>query len=137
MSGLDRFHIILMRRQAQESVGLESRQIPPLCPAANPAWGQCHRPSRPAQMPGNEACQRTGMHEEAGTVAPAHVPQNDLQPALDAGLIERTQPDKPNSRLQRQRRLVRSATPLNALIARATLDFLLLKKKYYLLFVQL
>jgi hypothetical protein len=30
--------------------------------------------------------------------------QNYLQPALDAGLIERTLPDKPNSRLQKHRR---------------------------------
>ncbi|WP_395733550.1 Fic family protein [Prosthecobacter sp.] len=30
--------------------------------------------------------------------------QNYLQPAVDAGLIERTLPDKPNSRLQKYRR---------------------------------
>lgn len=31
-----------------------------------------------------------------------------LQPALDAGLIKRTLPDKPNSRLQKYRRVVGS-----------------------------
>jgi hypothetical protein len=30
--------------------------------------------------------------------------QNDLQPALAAGLIDRMLPDKPNSRLQKYRR---------------------------------
>ena len=42
--------------------------------------------------------------EKLGLSHRATFRQNYLQPALDAGLIERTHPDKPNSRLQKYRR---------------------------------
>ena len=42
--------------------------------------------------------------EKLGLSHRATFRQNYLQPALDAGLIERTHPDKPNSRLQTYRR---------------------------------
>lgn len=55
-------------------------------------------------MRGNEARERAGMHEKPGLSHRPTFRKNYLQPALEAGLIERTLPDKPDNRLQKYRR---------------------------------
>ena len=46
---------------------------------------------------------RTDIQGALGLKDPKHFRGNYLQPALDAGLIEMTVPEKPQSRLQRYR----------------------------------
>lgn len=54
-------------------------------------------------MGGDEAVSALECMRKLGLSHRPTFRQNYLQPALDAGLIERTLPDKPNSRLQKYR----------------------------------
>jgi Fic family protein len=53
---------------------------------------------------GNRTLTAVECMEKLGLTHRPTFRRNYLQPALDAGLIERTVPDKPNSRLQKYRR---------------------------------
>lgn len=53
---------------------------------------------------GNRTLSAAECMKKLGLTHRATFRRNYLQPALDAGLIERTRPDKPNSRLQKYRR---------------------------------